>query len=363
MALPVKDELDDLRRESLKSAITEELKRNYTTADVEVLPEYVVVLVGNHKTHDQILTDLDVFLREDTPSFVDWLDKYIESNILGDSVDVDLTADVSLEEDESSESFPSAARRKAPIVVKKAHDGRGKRLADGGGTSRLVRNAVKSIQPLSRARRSQEPKRPRKLEEPTFTITFHNDVADSLYKSRQAKHPPLKKRHVQEEHEDNQEENLEEQPLEESQPDQVPTQEVCKFWPNCARGDTCPYSHPPICKYYPKCMRGSQCKFFHPSKGRTMNRFATLAMPPAAFFVPKKPNPRFIPCRFGAACKREGCMYMHPKAGKHWTNPNLVASKQSAEAKSVDQAPTAASLPLQETSSVEPTPTEVEAKE
>ncbi|XP_075233064.1 nuclear polyadenosine RNA-binding 2 isoform X2 [Lycorma delicatula] len=58
--------------------------------------------------------------------------------------------------------------------------------------------------------------------------------------------------------------------------------ERCKYWPNCLLGDKCSYHHPStMCNAFPACKYGDNCLFIHP------------------------------PCKFGLACTRRDCLYMH----------------------------------------------------
>lgn len=41
--------------------------------------------------------------------------------------------------------------------------------------------------------------------------------------------------------------------------------ERCRYWPNCKRGDSCPYHHPTVpCKLFPDCKYGKKCLYVHP---------------------------------------------------------------------------------------------------
>ena len=36
------------------------------------------------------------------------------------------------------------------------------------------------------------------------------------------------------------------------------------FFPDCSKGEACPFYHPVLCTYWPKCLFGTSCVNFHP---------------------------------------------------------------------------------------------------
>ncbi|KAI7871685.1 hypothetical protein BDF14DRAFT_1740230 [Spinellus fusiger] len=110
------------------------------------------------------------------------------------------------------------------------------------------------------------------------------------------------------------------------------TQDRCKFWPTCQKGETCHYFHPrTICPDFPHCVKKvTECMFIHPettkatppSRGVKMNipcRFFPYCSNPVCPFmhpeVPVQPTVAQrvpVPCNQGAECKRPGCHFIHP---------------------------------------------------
>ncbi|CAF1290549.1 unnamed protein product [Adineta ricciae] len=59
----------------------------------------------------------------------------------------------------------------------------------------------------------------------------------------------------------------------------------CRFWPDCNNGEQCEFVHPTQrCTHFPNCAYGAECLYIHP------------------------------PCRFGTACARPDCPYLHSSA-------------------------------------------------
>ncbi len=114
----------------------------------------------------------------------------------------------------------------------------------------------------------------------------------------------------------------------------------CSFWPNCTKGDDCPFVHPTEdCKYnfkifanssrnFPACTFGDQCLFKHPKIECKFGMGCTR--PNCAFSHPTGFRPKFglspfglpmalpgmqphgTPCKNGFSCPRTGCTDSHP---------------------------------------------------
>lgn len=70
--------------------------------------------------------------------------------------------------------------------------------------------------------------------------------------------------------------------LEEQKPNKNKILIRCTFWPQCEKGDLCPYLHPnKPCTAFPNCTFGQQCHYLHPS------------------------------CRYDGYCTRLDCIYTH----------------------------------------------------
>ena len=51
----------------------------YLTHTDNELPDYIMVMLANKKTIQQINNDLQLFLGENTDTFTDWLQQYLEA--------------------------------------------------------------------------------------------------------------------------------------------------------------------------------------------------------------------------------------------------------------------------------------------
>lgn len=124
----------------------------------------------------------------------------------------------------------------------------------------------------------------------------------------------------------------------------------CAFYPNCTKGDDCPFFHPTQpCRNYPNCPKGDHCDYVHPpcrfgdncqrrpmcpyahslasernASAYPMNMMNMMHMgmgmmgPPCknGFACTKKPNCSFqhpaVLCRFGTSCRNgHMCMFSH----------------------------------------------------
>ena len=56
----------------LKNAIVEKLKE-IDRYDDDELPDYIMVMIGNKRSKNDMTSDLNLFLAEDTPKFIKWL--------------------------------------------------------------------------------------------------------------------------------------------------------------------------------------------------------------------------------------------------------------------------------------------------
>ncbi|KAI6170138.1 Zinc finger CCCH domain-containing protein 14 [Aphelenchoides besseyi] len=100
--------------------------------------------------------------------------------------------------------------------------------------------------------------------------------------------------------------------------------ERCRFWPNCDRGEACVFHHPtkpcatfpncvfgdkclyihPICKFNTRCTRAN-CPFTHDLKG-TATYQGKCTDPNCAFFHPPD-------CRYGMSCTNPRCTFSHKR--------------------------------------------------
>jgi dsRNA-specific ribonuclease len=64
--------LDSKQRTSLKLSVKTKLQELGKYIDEE-LPEYVMVMIGNNRSHAQMASELKVFLGSSTVDFTDWL--------------------------------------------------------------------------------------------------------------------------------------------------------------------------------------------------------------------------------------------------------------------------------------------------
>lgn len=88
----------------------------------------------------------------------------------------------------------------------------------------------------------------------------------------------------------------------------------CTFWPQCDKGDQCPYLHPnKPCTTFPNCQFGQQCHYLHPS------------------------------CRYDGICSRLDCIYTH-LIKKPTAVPVPDLTKANEAQMTVPNAPTDASV-------------------
>ncbi|KAF9184968.1 hypothetical protein BGZ49_004374, partial [Haplosporangium sp. Z 27] len=117
----------------------------------------------------------------------------------------------------------------------------------------------------------------------------------------------------------------------------------CRFWPNCAQGDTCQYWHPrELCADFPNCPKTSDtCLFVHPLAEPTAEQVAAAARQALMQSMRNNANnkssngsgegdtsspvlnalqmpfalgshPSMQDCKFGARCTRADCKFRHP---------------------------------------------------
>ena len=105
----------------------------------------------------------------------------------------------------------------------------------------------------------------------------------------------------------------------------------CTFWPQCTKGDACPFHHPSLpCKFFPNCTFGAKCMYIHPAGGSVATvepatigsttgpantaaaKTTSSASGPFTSAVSVLSGPSAIPCRFGARCTRGAeCKFSH----------------------------------------------------
>lgn len=138
---------------------------------------------------------------------------------------------------------------------------------------------------------------------------------------------------------------------------------ICRFFPNCARGDACLYVHPVLpCRFQSKCTNPT-CNYQHHSPAvigeaatTSTPTTATIATAPTMMckFVGRPGGcqnaqcpflhgashnnhaPRHykfinVQCRFGRRCARQDCPYIHPESAK---DSHLDATSEDAESAS-----------------------------
>ncbi|KAI9288376.1 hypothetical protein BC943DRAFT_316385 [Umbelopsis sp. AD052] len=99
----------------------------------------------------------------------------------------------------------------------------------------------------------------------------------------------------------------------------------CTFWPNCKKGDECPFWHPrTLCRDFPNCPKAAnECLYVHPEIAKSEDA------KPNCRYWPNCTNPRCpyphplgnakankrnpTPCRDGDNCTRPGCHFTHPR--------------------------------------------------
>ncbi|KAM3583041.1 hypothetical protein VKS41_004796 [Umbelopsis sp. WA50703] len=102
----------------------------------------------------------------------------------------------------------------------------------------------------------------------------------------------------------------------------------CTFWPNCSKGEDCPFWHPrTLCRDFPNCPRkANECLYIHPEAPKSVETKAKCKFwpnctnPQCPYTHPLgapapivKRNP--TPCREGDNCTRPGCYFTHPRDG------------------------------------------------
>ncbi|KAI6170317.1 Zinc finger CCCH domain-containing protein 14 [Aphelenchoides besseyi] len=123
--------------------------------------------------------------------------------------------------------------------------------------------------------------------------------------------------------------------------------ERCRFWPNCDRGEACVFHHPtkpcatfpncvfgdkclyihPICKFNTRCTRAN-CPFTHDLKGTATQLLQAIQ--------PAVPSKTSIPCRYQGKCTDPNCAFFHPpdcRYGMSCTNPRCTFSHKRPDLK------------------------------
>ena len=59
--------------QKVKNTITKQLQTLGCYVDDE-LPEYIMVMIANKRSHDQMIEDLNLFLNDEADKFVSWLE-------------------------------------------------------------------------------------------------------------------------------------------------------------------------------------------------------------------------------------------------------------------------------------------------
>jgi hypothetical protein len=125
-------------------------------------------------------------------------------------------------------------------------------------------------------------------------------------------------------------------PLEASRDHVSIIKEKCVFYPNCTKGDACPFHHPTTtCTFWPQCSFGDKCVNYHPpiapvkrelkpsiackfGAGCTRGAECSFAHPPVAAVLSSSVSSSLSgslppPCKFGSFCRnRPTCTFWHP---------------------------------------------------
>eukprot|EP01103_Thecamoeba_quadrilineata_P011696 TRINITY_DN2840_c0_g1_i1.p1 TRINITY_DN2840_c0_g1~~TRINITY_DN2840_c0_g1_i1.p1 ORF type:complete len:373 (-),score=65.55 TRINITY_DN2840_c0_g1_i1:131-1249(-) len=335
---PLKIDLE-LRHE-IQGLIKEKLSLITSSKDKDdnVLSEYVIVMVANQKTKQQVADSLEAFLGQSlSAEFTQWLWNTLDSK---------LSTKKSIEPDtQMNEVPPLHPSEISSTIVQADNNNNNTRTQVTGISSRLLLHAVKeavastedspkqttthtyqtdniddnsnnatyndnSSNTKSSLRKRSKKEKPRaRDEEVTFTVTL-NGVPDLEGSPQRSK----KRRSSSPNHADSTVPDVEAD-------SGRPAKKVrCSYWPFCKRGDECVYYHPvENCSKFPNCAFGDKCLFIHPSIsckfGSTCNRIGCqfhhpqVSLPP---LLPPSQTPPVNPCRFGTSCSRPNCYFWHP---------------------------------------------------
>eukprot|EP00123_Amoebidium_parasiticum_P016732 comp23563_c0_seq1/m.39835 comp23563_c0_seq1/g.39835 ORF comp23563_c0_seq1/g.39835 comp23563_c0_seq1/m.39835 type:complete len:342 (-) comp23563_c0_seq1:176-1201(-) len=309
-------ELTEDSLEVVREAIVEKLKEIDAYTD-DVLPQYILVMVKNRKSSDEIREQLDMFLAENTDSFVDWLVERVGEAAKASKV--------------AAQSRPRGAS------VNQSGDGSNKRKADEeeeGDAGKRARTANGEGEDGKRVC--------------TFYPNCRNGDACPFYHPDSEPAAPAKPRSTK----------------------------PCANFPYCSWGEECNFMHPrPNCRFGPGC-RNMACPFNHPNgmpatafppAFGAYGGFAAMgfgggfgaAQPPKCRFFPNCANPNCqffhpVPCKFGDSCRNPNCQYLHTgkdsgaaatkatvpcKFGKSCTRPDCKFAHEADEATHISERP------------------------
>jgi len=357
---PLKIEIKD--RSRLQALISAKLTEIIDSKD-EVLPEYVMVMIDNKKTREQVTTDLGSFLGQNAAFFTHWLWEAASVNRVTTEVMVIPQERMEISQQEEPQQRVSVF---SSVVVPE-----GKKETSSQRERRHKKNnRIPSRMVLSAAKEAADATRE--------TDDRHlESQGDSLKETRPRRKmkgkSSFERRIISKEEEDNngmdmdgragrktnglsitvtldgkkkkRKETEKSDPIESesqmnvdgggTQSDLTESPKKiklirCTFWPNCSRGESCPYHHPTEpCKNFPNCTYGDSCLFFHPLIPCTFGSKCTR--PDCTFFhAPASTAIASTACRFGFACIAPKCSFKHPaeacKFGKNCTNKSCVFS-------------------------------------
>eukprot|EP01087_Luapelamoeba_hula_P013045 TRINITY_DN3703_c0_g1_i2.p1 TRINITY_DN3703_c0_g1~~TRINITY_DN3703_c0_g1_i2.p1 ORF type:complete len:408 (+),score=22.53 TRINITY_DN3703_c0_g1_i2:62-1285(+) len=304
----------------------------------DVLPEYIVVMVGNRKSCAHLCEDLEAFLgKEGATAFSLWLwdtlsrsplvvaspdlakpkDTFLQTILAEHGNVVGNTEPITQAHPETSEtrnlklSSPERNTLSSTVgYVSRSRDRQRSSVSVSGGPARLVRAATESAAKSTRSQRSPNRSVQRVRQSlPTLTppTTMQASVEENNTTGKHEQNlqldqqkterrvvasPPSPERKVVFTVTLNgvgqlpsvtQPTQKSEEPSRKRKIDTSRTR--CAYWPSCAQGSACEYFHPTeACKHFPACTRGNSCLYIHP----------------------------VLPCKFGFHCARPNCQYTHP---------------------------------------------------